>query len=177
MAVLVRIEEEDGPASKSKIEALVGAVYTPEILETVVWRDVVSAPAERRIIVYDDDKVVSSAGVIFRDGLLDDISVRICGIGGVLTLPTARKQGFGRATMLAAHKLLERPPACDIGLLFCERQNFDFYSNLGWSFFEGTVMAKQPNSDGKYHLMQAMVKATSCPAPFKGVIDLKGLPW
>lgn len=173
----MKIDEIDAEDSRAIISSLTAAVYPPDVMKSIVWRNVTSARASRRVVIYDSETLVSAAGVLFRLGGFDGAPVRIGGIGGVMTLPSAQRRGFGRATMLATHEIIERTPPCDFGLLFCEPENFDFYSGLGWSAFEGTVIAEQPGSTGPYNIMQPMVRKAAKAAPTKGIIDLCGLPW
>lgn len=173
----IKIVERDGATSREEIASLSAAVYPPEVLNRVVWRDVQSAPAVCRVVIYDGDTVVATSGVVFRQGTFDGKPTRIGGVCGVMTLPSARGRGFGRAATTACQKMIDRAPKCDFGLLFCEPTNFDFYSRLGWTFFDGTVIAKQSGSNNTYEVLKAMVCPASAEAPRQGIIDLKGLPW
>lgn len=173
----MKIEEKDGEQSRAAIAPLAAAVYPPDIMKTVVWRNIDSAPANRRVVVYDGSILVSSVGIIFRDGSIDGTPVRIGGIGGVMTLPTARRKGYGRTAMLTSHEIISRVPTCAFGLLFCEPKNFNFYESPGWSQFRGTVIAEQQGSSEPYEMMQPMVRQVAKIAPANGRIDLQGLPW
>jgi aminoglycoside 2'-N-acetyltransferase I len=174
----VRVEEGDAAESRAEVAPLVSAVYPPDVLSTIVWRDVVSARSTRRIVVYDDrGKVVSMAGMLFRDAQVNGLPRRIGGIGGVMTLPVAQGQGFGRAAMHAAHEICRGNKTLSFGLLFCEPKNSRFYEGLGWRAFSGTVVAEQSGTNSPYEVMPAMVLSLAEPAPVDGTIDLCGLPW
>jgi aminoglycoside 2'-N-acetyltransferase I len=173
----MRVEERDGLDSRADIAPLAEAVYPPEALATIVWRHVVSAHATRRILVYDGAKLVSTAGMLFRNATVDGVATNIAGIGGVMTLPTAQRKGFGRAAMLAAHEIIERGKNSAFGLLFCEPKNIGFYQSIGWRVFEGAVIVEQPGVVGPYHVMPTLVRPFASAAPVKGTIDLCGLPW
>src|ERR1700709_2575584 len=127
----MRIEERNGQESSAEIAPLSAAGYPPEVRASIVWRNGVSARATRRILVYDGAILVSAAGIIFRNARVDGVAMDIAGIGGVMTLPTAQRKGFGRAAMLAAHELIEREKTAAFGLLFCEPKNIAFYQSLG----------------------------------------------
>jgi aminoglycoside 2'-N-acetyltransferase I len=174
---LIKIEERDGPASRAETAPLVAAVYPPEVMATIVWRDVVSAPASHKVVVYYDKQLVAAAGMLFREADVDGVPARIAGIGGVMTLPEAQGKGFGRAAMLAAHEIIERDGTSAFGLLFCEPKNIGFYERLGWLVFHGTVIAEQPDAIAAYRVMPAMVRPLAGQAPVDGTINLRGLPW
>jgi GNAT superfamily N-acetyltransferase len=173
----MRLEEKDGLESRAEIAPLRAAVYPPDVLATIVWRHVVSAPTTRRILVYDGSTLVSAAGILFRNATVNGIATHIAGIGGVMTLPTAQRKGFGRAAMLAAHEVAERRKTTAFGLLFCEPKNIGFYQSLGWCVFNGTVIVEQPDAVGPYHVMPALVRSFADTVPAEGTIDLCGLPW
>jgi aminoglycoside 2'-N-acetyltransferase I len=167
----MRIEVLDGPRSRTAVRTLFICVYPANVLETVAWRDVVSAPADRRVVLK------AAAGLIFRTGLRDGGSVRIGGIGGVMVLPERRRQGLGRTVMQAAHATLRSNPEVQFGLLFCEPHNTAFYEGLGWSRFDGEVTVAQPSGSIVYDIMRAMTLPLAADAPYSGSIDLCGLPW
>jgi aminoglycoside 2'-N-acetyltransferase I len=172
----MRVEVREGLASRADVAPLVSAVYPPEVLATVVWRNVVSARATRRVLVYDDATLVAVAGILFRKASVDGRETDIAGIGGVMTLPSSQRKGFGSAAMAAAHEVIARDGAA-FGLLFCEPKNFGFYGSLGWARFGGIIIAEQPGSTGPYEVMPALVRPFRDAAPADGIVDLRGLPW
>ncbi|WP_423068265.1 GNAT family N-acetyltransferase [Devosia sp. CN2-171] len=172
----MRIEVRDAVESRPDVAPLVAAVYPPEVLATVVWRNVVSARATRRVLVYNGATLVAAAGILFRRATVDDRETNVAGIGGVMTLPAARRKGFGSAAMAAAHEVITNGGAA-FGLLFCEPGNFGFYGSLGWTPFGGTVIAEQRGVTGTYGVMPTLVRPFRDAAPTAGTIDLRGLPW
>jgi len=171
----MRIEVFDGESGWAVVEALDREVYTPEYMATATWRDVVWAHADKRIVIFDDQKPVCHAGVFFRDGLLDGAPVRLCGIGGVMTSPSAREKGCAGAAMTRAAQLMEED-GIDFGLLFCERHNLELYGNLGWRIFSGAVQCTQPSGPMTFDMMPTMILPVRM-TPDSGKIDLCGLPW
>ncbi len=141
----------------------------------VVWRDVTWAHADKRIFVYDKDEAVCHVGVYLRDGRDGTAEVRIAGIGGVMTLPAARRRGCAGAALSAAEALM-RDEGCDFGLLFCEPHNLRFYENLGWRRFDGDVFCEQPEGHVRFGILHAM-SLSIVAAPASQIIDLCGLPW
>jgi GNAT superfamily N-acetyltransferase len=169
----VNAELLDGSEGWPLAEALNGEVYPPKVMATAIWRDIVWAEADKRVIVRVGGDVVCHTGLYFRDGLLNGAAVRLCGIGGVMTLPAAQRKGHASAAMRRAAAAME---GVDFGLLFCEPHNVRFYGGLGWGVFEGTVHCDQPAGRTKFDMMPAMVLPLRV-TPAGGEIDLCGLPW
>jgi GNAT superfamily N-acetyltransferase len=171
----MRIDVLDGNEGWPIVEALDREVYTPEFMATAIWRDVVWAQADWRIVICEADDVVCHAGVFFRDGLLDGAPVRLCGIGGVMTAPSARRKGYAGAAMKHAAQLMADDNV-DLGLLFCEPHNVRLYRDLGWRLFDGKVHCTQPSGPTIFDMMPTMILPIRM-SPEHGEIDLCGLPW
>jgi aminoglycoside 2'-N-acetyltransferase I len=169
------IEILDGDEAWPRVEGLDREVYPPHVMATVIWRDITWEHAHRRVLVTNDDVLVSHVGIYFREGTHDGAEVRIAGIGGVMTSERVRRQGCAGSAMKAAADLM-REEEVDFGLLFCEAHNVNFYRNLGWRAFGGEVYCEQPKGKICFNLMGTMVLPLSR-TPASGVIDLCGLPW
>jgi aminoglycoside 2'-N-acetyltransferase I len=156
-------------------ETLDRACYPPEVMATIVWRDVTWAHADKRIFVRLDGEAVCHAGLYLRDAKDGERGVRICGVGGVMTLERARKQGCASAAMTTAAKIMKEDDR-DFGLLFCEPHNVAFYEGLGWRIFSGNVYCEQPQGRVPFDIMHIMVLPV-VEAPRSQTIDLCGLPW
>jgi GNAT superfamily N-acetyltransferase len=157
------------------IAELERAVYPPEVLAKVVWRDVVWAHAAKRILVREGDHVLCHVGLYPRLGTHDGEARRITGIGGVMTAPGAQRRGYASAAMREAAQVMKSWRSA-FGLLFCEPHNEKFYESLGWQMFAGQVFCEQPQGRIRFGLMAAMVLPLASTAQ-TGVIDLRGLPW
>lgn len=171
----MRIEVVDGEGGWPLVEALDREVYSPEVMAKVMWKHVVWAHAAKRVVISEDGRAVCHAGLFLRDGLLDGARVRICGVGGVMTSPSARRRGLAGAAMNRAAETM-REEGVDFGLLFCERHNVGFYAALGWRIFSGQVHCTQPSGPMTFDMMPNMTLPLRL-APASGVIDLCGLPW
>jgi aminoglycoside 2'-N-acetyltransferase I len=163
----------DGNDGWTIVQALDREVYSPDYMATAIWRDVAWAKADKRVVVRADGRLVCHAGLFFRDGTLDGAPAKMCGIGGVMTAPAARKRGFASAAMRRA---AEEMKGADFGLLFCEAHNVGLYASLGWRVFQGSVMCVQPAGPFLFDMMPAMILPLRA-APERGAIDLCGLPW
>ena len=104
---------------------------------------------------------------------LDGAPVKMCGIGGVMTAPAARKRGCASAAMRRA---AEAMAGVHFGLLFCEAHNVALYAGLGWRVFGGSVMCVQPSVPLLFDMMPTMILPVRM-TPDNGKIDLCGLPW
>jgi GNAT superfamily N-acetyltransferase len=174
----MRVEILDGPGSKTAVQTLFTRVYPAKILATMAWRNVVSAPADRRVVLIDHaGDIIAAAGLIFRTGSQDGGAVRIGGIGGVMVSPERQRQGLGRTIMQAADEELRSDPKLQFGLLFCEPHNTVFYEAMGWSRFGGDIRVEQPGGSIVYDIMQGMTLPLAAGAPRSATIDLRGLPW
>ena len=174
----MRIVINPGDPSWEAAEKLLDIVWPPHVVETIVWRDVVWAHADRRIMVREDASphdLVCHAGLYARNALWNDRAVTIGGIGGVVTRPDKRGSGLATAAMTTAVECHAREDK-DFAVLFCEPHNFAFYRNLGWHPFEGDVFAEQPQGCVRFELMGTFVYDLKL-APRGGTIDLRGLPW
>ncbi len=172
-----RVEIHDGDAAWPLVEPLDKAVYSDEVMADIVWRDVVWAHATSRVLAWDNDgrAPVSHVGVFRRQGANNGRSVQIGGVGGVMTLPTARGCGFASAAMRTAHALMRDSWACDFAVLFSEAHNYPLYASLGWRIYAGDVLADQVGVREPF-FMTAMVLDLNGKAE-DGTIDLFGLPW
>jgi aminoglycoside 2'-N-acetyltransferase I len=169
----MEVELLDGDEGWEVVRALDREVYSPQYMASVVWRDVVWAQADKRVVVRDEGRVVCHAGLFFRDGTLDGAPVRMGGVGGVMTSPAARKRGYASVAMRRAADAMD---GADFGLLFCEAQNIALYAGLGWRVFGGSVHCVQPAGPFLFDMMPAMILPLRA-APERGAIDLCGLPW
>jgi aminoglycoside 2'-N-acetyltransferase I len=172
----MHLDIRDGDESWREVEPLHDLVYPPEILATIVWRDVTWAHAQRRVLVTEDGTLVAAVGLYFRDGRHDGEATQIGGIGGVVTHPQHRRRGFASAAMRRAAAAFAEA-GVDFGLLFCEAYNIAFYAGLGWQASPGPVIVEQPGSVGPFTIMTPMARGIAAPAPARGTIDLQGLPW
>jgi hypothetical protein len=175
--IRVRLAPSAGLSSDTDIQALTAAVWPPEVLATVSWRNIASAPPEHRFRLLDDDaNLVAAAGVLLRQATLDSLPVNICGVCGVMTLPRLQGLGLGRIAMKAVQAFIQQQHV-DFGLLFCESKSVRFYKSLGWRDFNGQVYMEQPTGRSPYNILHAMTYPNRTASPRSGLLDLLGYPW
>lgn len=173
MATAIRVHS--GEVGWPLAEALERKCYPPEVMATVVWRDVAWAHADMRFFVQADDHVLTHVGLYLRDGKDGEAPRYIGGIGAVMTDPCARRQGHASTALRAVARLMKEQGR-DFGVLFCEPHNVPFYEGLGWRVFDGDVFCEQPDGRVKFDMMHAMVLPLRCDVRSR-IIDLCGLPW
>src|SRR5579863_116903 len=128
-----RIEIRPGDAAWELAEPLFRAVWPPQVLATFSWAHVVWAHAQRRVLVWNEaNELVCHAGIYSREAKWAEGSVRIGGVGGVITRQDARKQGHASAALRVALAEMTDKDGADFALLVCEPHNFAFYRGLGW---------------------------------------------
>ena len=174
----MKIELLMGDAAWPQVKPLEETVYTPEYLKTWVGRDVKWAHADARALVKTDAGVlVSHAGAFVRKGEWDGLPVKLGGIGGVVTHPEYRRQGYARAAIKRALEWLHDEPKVAFALLFCEPHNVEYYAHQGWQTFAGTVVVRQPSGTGPFTLFRPMTLSVRQRAALTGKLDLLGEPW
>ena len=94
-----RIEIVNGDEGWGLASRLLEAVWPPEVVAILPWKDVVWARADSRVPINCDNDVVGHAGIL-RNAALDAAPVKIGGVGGVSTLIAGRRQ-----SVLLLHRL------------------------------------------------------------------------
>lgn len=171
-----RIEIKAGDVGWPEAAPLLSAVWPPETVATLPWRDVVSAKPDRRALVFDHaNTIIGHVGIVIRAAAWDDQAVKIGGIGGVATRDDYRRRGVARAAVAKGIEEI-RAHNADFALLFCEPRHAPLYQKLGWRAFEGGVLVVQPQGRVRFNVIDPYVFDLKI-APRTGMLDLCGLPW
>jgi GNAT superfamily N-acetyltransferase len=145
----------------------------PQELAGVVWAD-----PEWDICVRDDEgRLVTHAGVLERDALLNGEPIRIAGIAEMLTHPDYRRQGYGAAALREAARFMGDELRTPFALLVCPMTAIPFYGALGWQQFNGRIVAEVEGGMAAFAESAWMVLPVSTAAPADGTLDLQGIPW
>jgi GNAT superfamily N-acetyltransferase len=130
-----------------------------------------------RVLVWQDDLLVSHVGIMERTIHVGGRPVHVAGIRSVMTRPAQRGRGYASAGMVrAAQYVADELPRAEHGLLLCLDIRVPLYSRLGWTVVPARTYFEQPEGRTA-SLVNTMVK------PFRGrpwppgEIDLQGLPW
>ena len=102
--------------------------------------------------------------------------LRVCGVGGVMTLPEWRQRGLAGITLRRAAEFMGDELRVDFALLLCRVEVAPIYARLGWELVAGPTTFEQPSGRAMYphHTMVLRYTARAWPS---GPIDLCGLPW
>ena len=157
-------------------------------LEDIVYPNGFDGPAELKGVTWDDPswdicvrddtgRLISHAGILERDALLDGEPIRIAGIAEMLTHPEFRRRGYGAAALREAASFMREELRAPFALLTCPLSAIQFYSALGWQRFNGTVIAEVEGGMGAFAESAWMVLPVAGDAPTNGVLDLQGIPW
>ena len=99
------------------------------------------------------------------------------GIGGVMTHPEHRRQGYAGHAVRRALELIRARDGVAFGLLVCESELAGYYGRLGWREFAGRLLVTQRGVPTEFVFNRVMVCEVSDSAPAAGTIDLQGPPW
>jgi hypothetical protein len=165
-------------AERAELTTLSRAVYPPEVAESWLGRHMEWSAHEWCVLVRTTEgALVSYAGIVLRWARREGMSVRVGGIGGVKTHPSARRLGFATAAMRRAVEFFGEQPDVAFGLLVCEPHLIGYYGSLGWQEFTGRLLVTQHGEPAEFTLNGVMTYSVREVAPLSGTIDLLGPPW
>jgi len=159
------------------LEQLGAAVYPPEVEGTLPGSSFTWASPQWSILVWNQDELVTHAGLLVREILQDGATKRIGGLGAVATHPAKQGRGFASQAMREAAKHFESDLDVSYALLFCRPPLIPFYERLQWRPFVGKMFVDQPEGKVEFTVNGAMVLDVKEQAPLNGTLDLNGLPW
>ena len=179
MQATLKPRSELTPAEMEELDALHDAVYPdgglrePPGIERVVW-----AGPEWAVVVRDaSGLVVSHAGIIERDALLDGRPLRIAGIGAVLTHPDHQRRGYATAAMRRAAAFMRDELRSPFAFLLCPEAAIPFYTSVGWRPFRGVVLTVIDGESQPFPYAPSMTLPLQTDAPVDGLLNLQGIPW
>jgi hypothetical protein len=153
------------------------AVYPPEVVANWPGNAIEWARTQWRVIGWDHQgRAVSHVGVIIRDGMAGDAAAMIGGIGGVMTHPNARRQGWAAKCIAMAVEFFSME-SVDFALLVCEPELVPVYERIGWQLYPDRLLVTQHGKRCQFTFNLPMVKPICRPVPTSGAIDLLGPPW
>ncbi|MBP7863536.1 GNAT family N-acetyltransferase [bacterium] len=162
---------------KSALNVLSINVYPPNEIADWKGKSIEWASPQWCSICWDyDEQALSYVGAIIRIAMMNDVKVKIGGIGGVKTHTSARKLGLASQTI---EKTLDffKEQRVDFALLVCESNLVPLYERMGWQTYEGEVLVSQKGKIDKFTFNLPMLKSVCSPVPMGGVINLMGPPW
>jgi GNAT superfamily N-acetyltransferase len=158
------------PAQRQEIWDWLWQVFGAEA-QAYTW-----AEPDWHVIGYEDGQRVCHIDITERTAMAGGQSVRLGGIGGVMTIPEYRGRGLASAALQRAAAFLHDPLVVEFGLLTCDPAMTPFYHKLGWQIVEEPLVYDQPsgkvNLDGAVMILPCRERAWPM-----GPIDLCGFPW
>jgi predicted GNAT family N-acyltransferase len=135
------------------------------------WR-----PKDVHLFVDVDGRAVTHVGLLEHTVTVGERSVRVCGVGGVVTALSEHGKGYATEAMRHAGAMMCEERAIDFGLLFCREQLVPFYARLGWRRVEEPVEIEQPSGTitSPMVVMVLPCKEKSWPS---GRVQLNSFPW
>ena len=134
------------------------------------------APPEWYAAAGIDGHLAGALLIVTREVAAGAESIRVAGIGGVVTRPEHRKKGVATAMLREAANLMRTRLDVDFGFLICRRQIAPVYEKAGWIHVLGPTSFSQPSGTTTYpnDSMVLPLRNRQWPA---GPINLRGLPW
>jgi GNAT superfamily N-acetyltransferase len=130
-----------------------------------------------RVLLWEDDLLVSHVGVMERTIDVGGQPVHVAGIRSVMTRPSHRGKGYASQAMdRTAAFIADELPKVEHGLLVCLDTRVPLYSRLGWQVVPDRVVYEQPQglTANPVNTMVKPFRGRPWPA---GEVNLKGLPW
>lgn len=165
------------PGARAERQALVRAVFDPLLgvagVAMLRWGE-----AEMSAQIRDENgRIVSTAGVLFRDVLSDGAQERVAGVCEVATLPEYRGQGLGERVMRRVQRVILDDTTVEFGLLLCPPERIGWYGKLGWERFEGEIMCLHGDVRQVFSGGIPMTFGRDGGRIWPQIIDLQGDPW
>jgi len=135
-------------------------------------------PTTWHFVVYEAGKVVSHAGLLEHVIDVGRQSVKVGGICGVVTVPSARNRGYAKSILETAAQFMQDKLKVEFGFLFCLERLIPFYSNFGWQAITSPVFLDQ--SAGRTQIpegLHAMILNCQSQARPAGTVELNRFPW
>ena len=135
------------------------------------WR-----PKDLHFLFDSDGKAISHVGILKHEITVNGEAITVGGVGGVVTVPAAQKQGLARQLMQHTAIFLAREWQVAAGLLFCLPEMVAYYEALRWQRVENPVLIEQPTGaiPAPLHVMELPLGREDW---LDGSIELRSLPW
>lgn len=135
------------------------------------WR-----PKELHLVLDLEGHPVSHVGLLCHDVEAGGRTIRLAGLGGVVTVPSAQGHGYASLLVQCAWRLAREEWSVQASVLFCLHRLVPFYERLGWRVLEHPVEIDQ--SSGR---IVAPIPVMVYPSHNAAVVDvplvLASPPW
>lgn len=135
------------------------------------------ADHERRIVLYDQGRMIACAGLVVADVTVADSTFGVVGFGGVIVTHSRRGEGLARTVMNGAIARARRLGPAH-GLLFCRSDRAGLYAKLGFTKVDAPVDVGQPGGRRIAMPLDMMWRPLHPDATWPdGPVSLPGLPF
>lgn len=160
------------------LEALYAAVHSPKPRPERTPPSREWALPQWHIMIRDvNGQLVSHVGAVTRLCLCDGNEIPLGGIGGVMTHPSQRGNGYAGAGISRVIEFLRLDRQVDMTLLFCAPRLRSFYRRYGFRDFCADTYVRQFGAKTQFPPDEIMVRPARKPVPQCAALDLRGLPW
>jgi len=128
------------------------------------------------VTAWIDRILIGRAGIIERDVLVDQRSIHVGGISGIITRSKWRRNGVASAIIDKAVAFIKDELGAQFSLLLSKEEVAPLYTRLGWKPVEGPTTFEQPSGPTTYPKLTMVIHCSDNEWP-SGLIDLCGLPW
>ncbi len=189
MFIDIRRKSELNNEEVAALGVLNRAVYPPEVVADWPGRAIEWSPPGWQVLVWNQTRtqVLAHAGLLVRPARHNERGVNIGGIGGVMTHPEYRRQGYAAAALGRCLEFFREQGDIDFAMLVCNSTLVPVYQRLGWQRFSGELFVTQQGTRAAFHFNLPMTHGLG-PAgaqavdgissgELTGTIDLLGPPW
>ena len=134
------------------------------------------AKSDWRVVVRIGDRYVCHAAITERVVTVGGETVKLAGIGNLMTPPAWRGRGLAAAAMREAAAFMGDTLRVEFGLLLCSADLVSFHCKLDWRHVNAPVTFDQPSGRVRWDEAVMVLPCTDRTWP-AGHIDLCGLPW
>jgi GNAT superfamily N-acetyltransferase len=180
MTVHLVSEKDLTRAREERIQALLLAAF-PQHKEIWSRHTFWGGPAEYRLWLEREDKIIAHLGFAKRDIRVGEQEVLIAGVGAVATYPNFQGKGVGKKLFAELRKILLTQLPVDFAFLECREAVIGFYEKAGFTLHRQTVYCFHPGKqEWIYDEGAKMIMPVRKPLEewnANGLIDLHGMPW
>ena len=158
----------------SEVSAFIQGAAKREFGDVPIVQQHVWAKADWCIRALKNGEILGSVSLVVRTARFDEKSVAVVGINNLITEPSARKMGIGKALMRKATEFCFEKLKAEAIVLFCADDLVGYYQKLGFTKVNCPVWIEQPKGSKTWSSNCLVNSKVGVPGRS---IDLCGLPW
>ena len=139
--------------------------------EHITW-----LPKTTHILLSVKEQLVSHIGLVKETVVVNGQTIRVAGVGGVVTIGQAHGKGYGSQAMRYAADYFRREMDITFGMLFCFDRLLPFYKQLGWQQITDPVTVGQPQGTIVIPVNTLVLPCSEQAWP-AGAVTTESYPW